>query len=103
MSQLTKRIGTKAHKFAVELHLEKVQMDLGTSCKIKIAFNKGTNSPCQTNYDSPTLSGSQKVESKTLPALQNGVAYFDETLLMHTVLHHDTKSQSFLSKEVTCL
>lgn len=41
MAKFIKRIGTKAFKFATELHIEKVQMDVPIASRIMVAFKRG--------------------------------------------------------------
>lgn len=42
MSKLFQRIGTKTYKFAIELHLEEVRIDIPTSCNIAVCLKRGT-------------------------------------------------------------
>lgn len=74
-------------------------MDVPMASRIMVTFKRGIHLYIQkTNFQSAP--GPHKIESKSFPSLDNGIAIFDETLLMHSTLYYDKKKQAFLSKEV---
>jgi len=85
MSKFIQRIGTASTKFAIEIHLTKVEISLLQQCRVSVTFKRGEHVK----------------ETKTQAPLINGEAIFDDRLNIPATLYYDKKKDGYLSKDAT--
>lgn len=99
MSNYLKRIGTLSFKFVVEIELSSIELSgISTPGRVIVVFKR--SNLILTPKSTMMALDDYKVTSKNAPLLENGIAYFNETLLMPVTLHFDKKKNIFLEKEV---
>jgi len=85
MSKFLQRIDTEPTKFAIEIHLTKVEISLIQQCRISVILKRG------------------KHERETLNSvpLEKGEAFFDERLNIPATLFYVKKKDRYLPKEAS--
>ena len=96
MAKFIKRLGTKAYKYAVDVHIDKVYIDHPTATRLKIVLKRGNLLLTTVSIKIDIVSGPHKVETKTQPTLDYGIATFSETLSISATLYYDKKRISTL-------
>lgn len=100
MAKFIKRLGTKAYKYAVDVYIDKVYIDIPIASRLKVTLKRGILHLSAALTTTHYITGSHTAETKSLPAIEDGVAIFGETLSISATLYHDKKRNAFLPKEV---